>query len=102
MFRACLLANYANSQRWPPDCKVKRRRESNQISVLLNPAMNVHSEKRHPRQAEERVGKGRERKARRGSTVTRGRLTIADQTSDGRRVREIDCFRNNVGIALAI
>lgn len=39
-------------RKWLADCKVERCEESNQISVLLSPAMNVHSEERHPRQEE--------------------------------------------------
>lgn len=40
------------TRKWLADCKVERCEESNQISVLPSPAMNVHSEERHPRQEE--------------------------------------------------
>lgn len=70
MFHVCLPANYANSWRWLADCKVECRRESNQISVLLNPAMNVHSEEHHPRQTGEgRRGLGKGVKGKHGEEV---------------------------------
>lgn len=84
------------TRKWPADCKVERCEKSNQIAVLLSLAMNVHSEERHPRQEEgrreEEGGLEHEREGRRGSTVTRGRLTIADKTSDVGELERLTAF----------
>lgn len=85
------------TRKWPVDCKVEDRGESNQICPAKS-AMDVHSVERHLRWEREldaggRKGKGVKGKDGRGnigsgkgeereSTITRGRLTIADKTPD--------------------